>query len=203
MKMRFLTFMSAMLLTFGFSLSTFAQIEPAPPRAEGEGPFDRLILRGGTVIDGTGAPPIGPVDIVVENNRITGIHVVGYPGIEIDENRRPKAEPGDQELDVSGMYILPGFVDMHAHIGGTSQGTPAEYVYKLWMGHGITTIRDPGSGNGMEWMREARAQSKNNEITAPRIQAYARFGGGNNDLKVTSPRNCSRMGALGGPRSQG
>ena len=33
---------------------------PAPDRAEGEGPFDRLILRGGILIDGTGAPAIGP-----------------------------------------------------------------------------------------------------------------------------------------------
>ena len=43
---------------------------PAPDRGEGEGPFQRLIIRGATLIDGTGAPPIGPVDIVVENNRI-------------------------------------------------------------------------------------------------------------------------------------
>ena len=33
---------------------------PAPNRAEGEGPFDRLIIRGATLIDGTGAPPRGP-----------------------------------------------------------------------------------------------------------------------------------------------
>ena len=38
---------------------------------EGEGPFDRLIIRNATVIDGTGAPPRGPVDVVVEGNRIT------------------------------------------------------------------------------------------------------------------------------------
>ncbi|MFB3126326.1 MAG: hypothetical protein ACE1Z8_02470, partial [Candidatus Acidiferrales bacterium] len=44
-------------------------VPKAPPRAEGEGPFDRLILRGATLIDGTGAPAIGPVDIVVERNR--------------------------------------------------------------------------------------------------------------------------------------
>ena len=42
------------------------------------------------------------------------------------------------------MYVLPGFIDMHGHIGGIEQGTPAEYVFKLWMGHGVTTVRDPG-----------------------------------------------------------
>ncbi len=158
----------------------------APERAEGEGPFDRLILRGGTLIDGTGAPAIGPVDIVVEKNRITEIRRVGSPGLPIKEDRRPKGGEGVKELDVTGMYILPGFVDMHAHIGGNAQGTTAEYVYKLWMGHGITTIRDPGSGNGLEWTMSEKERSKNNRITAPRIQCYLVFGSGR-ESPITSP----------------
>ena len=56
----------------------------APKRREGEGPFPRLIIRGTTLIDGTGAPARGPVDIVIENNRITNIASVGYPGVRID-----------------------------------------------------------------------------------------------------------------------
>ena len=44
---------------------------PATGRDRGIGPFKRLVLRGATVIDGTGAPPIGPTDIVVEDGRIT------------------------------------------------------------------------------------------------------------------------------------
>ena len=70
---------------------------------------------------------------------------------------------------------------MHGHIGGAEQGTPAEYVFKLWMGHGITTVRDPGSGNGLAWMVEAKAQSARNEITAPRLFAYVFFGHGQQD----------------------
>ncbi|MCH7547468.1 MAG: amidohydrolase family protein, partial [Planctomycetes bacterium] len=87
-----------------------------------------------------------------------------------------KAAEGDTEIDVSGMYILPGFIDMHGHMGGKAQGTPAEYVFKLWMGHGITTIRDPGSGNGVEWSVDHKRKSEKNEITAPRILSYIRFG---------------------------
>ena len=64
------------------------QMIPAPDRSEGEGPFDRLVIRGATVIDGSGAPPIGPVDIVIEGNRITRIESVGYPGVPIDEEGR-------------------------------------------------------------------------------------------------------------------
>ena len=151
-------------------------IPEAPPRSEGEGPFQRLILRGGILIDGTGAPAIGPVDIVIEGNRIAEVKNVGVPGVPIEIENRPPAEPGDRELDVEGHYILPGFVDMHGHIGGVEQGTPAEYVFKLWMGHGITTVRDAGSGNGLDWVKEHQAKSERNEITAPRIHPYLFFG---------------------------
>jgi hypothetical protein len=151
------------------------EILPAPPRSEGEGPFNRLILRGAILIDGTGAPAIGPVDIVIEKNRIVRVESVGQPG-GINQDRRPKARPGDHEVDLTGSYVLPGFVDMHGHIGGSEQGTPAEYVFKLWMGHGVTTVRDPGSMNGTEWTLNEKAKSARNEITAPRILAYIVFG---------------------------
>lgn len=180
-------------------------ISPAPPRRadEGKGPYERLILRGATLIDGTGAPPVGPVDVVIEKNRIADVEIVGSPGVAIDPEKRPKAKAGDQEMDLSGMYILPGFVDMHGHIGGTEQGTPAEYVYKLWMGHGITTIRDPGSGNGIDWVLSEQARSAKNEIVAPRIHPYVTFGQGR-DEPFTTPeearawvRSVAKKGAEG------
>ena len=55
-------------------------VPEAPARGEGDGPHERLIVRGVTIIDGTGAPPWGPADIVVEGNRITEIRGVGAPG---------------------------------------------------------------------------------------------------------------------------
>jgi imidazolonepropionase-like amidohydrolase len=160
-------------------------VPAAPPRAEGEGPYNRLILRGLTVIDGTGAPPQGPVDIVIEKNRIVQVAAVGSPGMAIDPGDRPKAKEGDREMDLTGMYALPGLIDMHGHIGGKEQGTTAEYVFKLWMGHGITTIRDPGSGNGLDWTLEHKAKSAKNEITAPRIEAYVFFGQGHDKPFLT------------------
>ena len=155
-----------------------AQVEKAPPRHEGDGPFGKLIIRGVTLVNSTGAPPIGPVDIVVEKNRIAQIRQVGYPGVPIDPKSRPQAAPGDKELNCEGMYLMPGLVDMHGHIGGQAQGANAEYVFKLWLGHGITTIRDPSCGNGLDWVLEHRAKSNRNEITAPRILAYTVFGQG-------------------------
>ena len=151
---------------------------PAPDRraGEGEGPFQRLIIRGATVIDGTGAPPQGPVDIVVENNRIREVRSVGHPRVPIREAARPR--DATREIDAQGMYVLPGLIDVHAHIGGLAQGTSAEYVYKLWMAHGITTIRDPGSLNGIDWTLSERDRSAQNRIVAPRIFVYVVAGSG-------------------------
>jgi len=76
------------------------------------------------------------------------------------------------------MYVMPGLIDMHGHIGGKEQGTPAEYVFKLWMAHGITTIRDPSAGNGLDWVLDHKKKSATNTITAPRIFAYTAFAQG-------------------------
>src|SRR4051812_37898746 len=81
---------------------------PDRKSGEGEGPFDRMVIRGVTMIDGTGAPPRGPVDIVVQNNRIAEIRSVGAPGTPIQERGRPAK--GTKEIDGTGMYVMPGFV---------------------------------------------------------------------------------------------
>ena len=54
---------------------------PAPARKEGEGPFQRLIIRGVHLIDGYGSAPRGPVDVIVEGNRIAQIVSVAALGI--------------------------------------------------------------------------------------------------------------------------
>jgi hypothetical protein len=167
------------------SLTIGQGIRKAPEVKEGEGPYVQLIIRGITMIDGTGAPPTGPVDIVVKQNRITTIQTVGYPGVAINPDRRPKLEAGGKEIDGTGLYIMPGFVDMHGHIGG-NQAPNAEYVFKLWMSHGITSVRDPSAGNGLDWVLDQKAKSEKNLITAPRIKAYTAFGAGSKE-PITTP----------------
>lgn len=194
--------LSCLLFIFFFA-TVKAQIQKAPVIKEGEGPWTQLIIRGVTLINGTGAPPIGPMDIVIENNRIVRVASVGNPGMPIDTARRPKLKEGGKELNCEGMYLLPGFIDMHGHIGGKEQGTPAEYVFKLWLAHGITTVRDPGCGNGLDWVLEAKKLSAENKITAPRIFAYTSFGQGakqtisNPELAVEWVRENAKKGADG------
>src|ERR1051326_661749 len=133
-----------LLLAF-LATAALAQNPPyAPDRrpGEGEGPFQRLIIRGATVIDGTAAPPIGPADIVIEGNRIREVRVVGAPLVPI----KPEGRPGGatKEIDGSNLYVLPGFIDMHG----------------------------PGCGNGADWCLHERDRSARNEIVAPRIVPY-------------------------------
>ena len=194
---------TAVLAVLLFVSAASASIEPAPPRAEGEGPFKRLILRDATLVAGTGAPPRGPVDIVIEGNRITRIVSVGNPGVPVDPGNRPVADDDTRVIELAGAYVLPGFIDMHGHLGGVQQGTPAEYVLKLWLGHGITTVRDPGSGNGIDFVVRHKNASAANEITAPRLIAYRFFGQGANK-PLTTPeaarrwvRESRRLGADG------
>src|SRR5215831_17709846 len=91
------------------------RINPAPDRrsGEGEGPFERLVIRGVTVIDGTGAQPRGPIDIVVERNRIVQVANVGVPHVAVNPAGRPAT--GTREIDATGMYLMPGFIDLHTH----------------------------------------------------------------------------------------
>src|SRR5438309_9711126 len=90
----------------------------APDRRadEGEGPFQRLIVRGATVVDGTCAPPVGPVDIVIEGNRIRESRSGGYPTLPIKAEGRRKDTT--KEIDGSNQWVLQRFVELHGHVGG-------------------------------------------------------------------------------------
>ena len=105
------------------------ELKPAPNRRsdEGKGPFKTMVIRGGLLIDGTGGPPRGPVDIVIEGNRIASVRPAGTPGLPLAPGRNPKN--ADLEIDAAGQYVLPGFVDVHV----------------LWEG----TDRASGGGNGV------------------------------------------------------
>lgn len=165
--------------TFLFILLGYSQtrLNPAPDRkaGEGEGPFERLIIRGATVIDGTGAPPQGPMDIVIEGNKIVQIANVGVPHVPIKDAARPKG--ATKEIDAHGAYVLPGFINLHAHVGGATKSPNAAYPYKLWMAHGITTIRGVPAAN-VSWTQSEKKRSAENKIVAPRIVAFHTLGSG-------------------------
>ncbi|RBP48491.1 amidohydrolase family protein [Arenicella xantha] len=161
----------------------FARIsDDIPKRQHGEGQYDQLIIRGAFLIDGTGAPATGPVDVVVERDRIVEVRTVGTPGIPIKADYRPAAasEAGKtvREIDAHGKYLMPGFVDSHSHIHTPSseQAVSADYIFKLWMGHGITSVREVFASGGESRLLALKELSNRNAITAPRITAFPFFG---------------------------
>ena len=157
-----------------------AQMEAVPDRSaqEGEGPFEKLLIRGATVIEGTGAPPAGPIDILIEGNRIAALYPGGAP--------EDQARAVHRIVDAKGMYVLPGFVDTHGHNGDPAKAPQPSYGYKLWLAHGVTTVRGVSFyfGPGKPDLSDAR-RSAANTIVAPRLIPYAVFGdkwsGGNPD----------------------
>ncbi len=80
-----------------------------------------IAIRGGTVIDGTGAPGF-EADVLVRDGRIA----------EIGEGLR-----GDRELDASGAVVSPGFIDIHTHYDAQVFWDPALTPSCF---HGVTTV---------------------------------------------------------------
>ena len=81
-----------------------------------------LVIRGGTVVDGTGAPGRG-ADVAITDGVVTGVGKV--------DGR------GNREVEADGALVTPGFVDIHTHYDGQAtwdeQLTPS-----CW--HGVTTV---------------------------------------------------------------
>ena len=153
---------------------------------EGEGPFRRLVIRGATLVDGTGAPPRGPVDIVIAGNRIESIRGAGTPGLPLEADREPR--DFDREIDATGMFVLPGFVDVHGHNGDPDKAPNAGYGYRLWLAHGVTTVRGVSLYFGRDNMSLSdRARSAANTIVAPRLFSYLALGDGWSGGDVTTP----------------
>ncbi len=94
-----------------------------------------LVIRGGTVIDGTGAPE-RTGDVAIRDGRIVEVGRV--------------SGRGRREMDVSGALVTPGFVDIHTHYDGqatwSSRMSPSSH-------HGVTTVVMGNCGVGFAPVR--------------------------------------------------
>ena len=101
------------------------------PRARPQG---AIVLSGARVATMKGDEVIERADIVVTGNRITAVGAKGRVAIPA----------GAKVIDVTGKTIVPGFVDVHAHMWpprGVHQ--PQVWYYLANLAYGVTTTRDP------------------------------------------------------------
>src|SRR5262249_44262 len=109
-----------------------------------------MLLRGGTLIDGTGAPPAPDAAVAIRDGRIEAV--------TIGAGRGPDAG-GDEVVDATGLTLLPGLIDCHDHLAlhgddlprGWGGDEPASTralrtaaVLRRTLAAGYTTIRDAG-----------------------------------------------------------
>lgn len=160
-----------------FLLGGLARPEAALAQPSQGQQYSRLVIRNATLVNGRGTPAEGPLDIVIERDTI--VDIVPVDGVSLGlYGRNWKRPEGDRVIDATGIYVLPGLVEMHAHIprdGERSGPRGFEYAYKLWLAHGFTTLRDAGNGAGIETLREHRRLSEENKLVAPRLVLYQRW----------------------------
>jgi len=167
-------------------------VKPGP-----RGPEGTIVLRGGRIFDGTGAPAREGT-LVIERNKIAKILPVGATDWPKDA----------QVIDVSGKTILPGLIDLHTHltyplaetdfgVGMNEADATLRGAEKLryFLESGITSVRDVGSQGDVpfrlkEWVRE-------NRIPGPRVFPAGAFitAEGGHSTENTPDQMIRMMGA--------
>jgi N-acyl-D-amino-acid deacylase len=145
---------------------------------------DRLLIRGGSLIDGTGAPA-----------RQADIRVVGERIVEIGQLTH---QPGEKLVDARGMVVAPGFIDIHNH---SERGFASDQGARSQILQGITTLAvGPDGGSPwpivdyLRWCREQRL--------APNVLAFVGHATirrqvlGDDFKRPATPREVSRMAGL-------
>ena len=121
------------------------------------------VLEGATLISGTGAAPQHESVIVIEGERILRVGRVGE--FRYDE--------GVTVENLSGKYVLPGFIDVHVH---PRLGAEADTM-RMLLEFGITSIRIPGLGFEQHDMHgiELRDKIEKGRMVGPRINTGAKI----------------------------
>src|ERR1700730_18520823 len=135
-----------------------------------------LVVRHGTLIDGSGRPAARNDAIVIEGNRIRSVGALP-PDVELEDRRNVEV------IDAAGQWIMPGLIDAHCHV---SYGHPA--------------VKGEGKGKGatrpeFSTLRSARSVQKVlragvTSFTLPCRSWFTDVGG----------RYAIRLGLMEGPR---
>jgi Tol biopolymer transport system component/imidazolonepropionase-like amidohydrolase len=113
----------------------------------------RLRIRNVRLVDGTGAPPRDGMDVFVQGDRIERVEPTGALSVE-----------GVRVVDGTGKTLIPGLIEMHAHLGlpawGSRQG-------KVWLSYGVTSLRTPA--DALYRVLEERESIRAGRRVGPRV----------------------------------
>jgi imidazolonepropionase-like amidohydrolase len=124
-----------------------------------------LVIRGVTVIDGNGGPPLPGASVLIEGSRIVAV------GTNVP------APAGARVIDGTGKFLMPGMIDAHIHLRGGRGGNrpPAEQEREAvralhsYLYAGVTSVFD--AGNRPDFIMGLRAKEQSGAIVSPRIFA--------------------------------
>ncbi len=147
----------------------------APAAAQTEDGSERqLAIVGGTLIDGTGGPPIQDAVVLVEGERIAHVGTV-------DDTEVPA---GAEVVDADGLTVMPGLTDAHVHLFIVGHGDYGEYFQRYrhdedrmremlaisarqLLESGVTSARDVGAAlEDAAWIKEEVASGR---LPGPRL----------------------------------
>jgi hypothetical protein len=119
-----------------------------------------LVVQGGTLIDGTGRPPVENSVIIIRAGRFESVGTSGQHPV-----------PADAEIvDASGKTVLPGFIDGHAHL--------EDFHGELYLHLGITTCASINIFQDGPWAQAQKRGTALGKIRGPRIWMAGRAIGG-------------------------
>jgi urease alpha subunit len=121
---------------------------------------ESVLVRGGTLIDGTGSAPVADASVLITDGMITNVWS-GTAGA-------PALPDGTQIVDAAGKFIIPGLIDSHVHY--------AWWEGELFINHGVTSIYSMGGGNNT--LTALRKGIDMGQIVGPRMFASAGLPGG-------------------------
>ena len=114
-------------------------------------PAAALLISGATVIDVQTGASVKDRSILIEGSQIVRVGASGDV----------QAPPGAQAIDARGKWIIPGLMDLHAHVDSSTALLP------LYLANGVTTIRDPSSN--VTTSRLTRQQLQSGKAVGPTL----------------------------------
>ena len=125
---------------------------------------ETLWILGGQRVDPATGRLSAPVDVVIEDDTIVSIVPAG----------RRESASADRVVDARGRYLLPGLIDVHAHLGdggiGPQDDDDRAGALAQFLRYGVTTIFVPGGGGGNDdQLASWKARCRSGALVCPRL----------------------------------